>query len=161
MKHHHGMQFDQLISRLLTMGFTDLPNSPETDAHVLEYFKTHRYLRSFEPPGNLRRAIKWLNTGGSSLNDYSITVGEWPADGSSKEWGEHDDGQGGSHSFGAMEPNEELLAALALGAEGFTKWFNSRSAFCFETKDADAGETVSQGVATVDGEAHMGTGSVN
>ena len=38
-----------------------------------------------------------------------------------------------------MEPNEELLAALALGAEGFTKWFSKRIAFSFEAEDGRTG----------------------
>ena len=83
MKGHGELSFEDFVRRLFEMGFSDLPNPRK-------YFETHPYLRSFEPPVNLRSAIKWLNTGGSSLDDYCITVGEWAADGSSQEWGEHD-----------------------------------------------------------------------
>ncbi len=153
--------FDDFIRRLLEMGFTEAPYPPATPAHLLEYFKKHPYIRSFDPPESLRSAIKWLNTGGSSLDDYGITVGEWAADGSSKEWGEHDDDHGGSYSFGVMQPNEELLAALASGAEGFTNWFNGQITYSFEAKDKKTDHVISQGVVTVGGKTHTGTDSVN
>jgi hypothetical protein len=152
--------FNDFVARLLAMGFTEPPWPPDTDPQVRERFEKRPFLRFFDTPENLRSAIKWLNTGGSSLDDYSIMVGDYAPDGSSREWGEHDDGHGGTYSFGAIEPNEELLAALASGAEEFTKWFNSRSAFTYELKDED-GEQVSQGVTTVDGKTHVGPRSVN
>jgi hypothetical protein len=159
MEDHGDLPFEDFVTRLFEMGFTDLPEPSATSAHVLEYLKAHPYMRSFEPPESLRSTIKWLNTGGRSLDHYSITVGDWAADGASREWGEHDDGHGGSYSFGLMRPNEELLAALASGADGFTAWFNSRPVFSFDAEDED-GNTV-QGIATADGKSYSGGGEIN
>ena len=159
MKEPGDLPFEDFVRRLFEIGFTDLPDPRQTEAHVLEYLKAHPFMRSFEPPESLRSAITWLNTGGSSLDDYSITVGDWSADGSSREWGEHDDGHGGSYSFGLMRPTEELLAALATGADGFTAWFNSRPVFSFNAEDED-GNTM-QGITTADGRSYCGGGEVN
>jgi len=154
------LQFDEFISRLLAMGFAEDDMTPAASPGVRERLEAWPFVRSFNSPPSLRPAFRWLNTGGCSLRDFSVTVDDEMPDGSSREWGERDDGHGGSISFGAMEPTDELLAALALGAEGFTKWFNSRCAFSFETKGGD-GESVGQGVVTVDGKAHASTGPVN
>jgi hypothetical protein len=159
MKDHGDLPFEDFMRRLLEIGFTDLPEPPATSVHFLEYQKAHPYLRSFAPPESLRSAIKWLNTGGSSLADYSIMVGDWAADGSSREWGERDDGHGGSYSFGLMRPNEELLEALASGADGFTAWFTSRPVFSFDAQDEDG--NTAQGIATADGKSHSGGREIN
>jgi hypothetical protein len=147
------MKFDTFVSRLFDLGFAE-PRVADPP-HVVRHLKEHPYIRSFEPPANLRSAISWLNTGGSSLEDYSVTVqGLNPTFDDLKEWGDH-----GDYSFGAMEPNEELLSALASGAHGFTAWFNSSPVFSFDAEDED-GNTV-QGIATADGKSYSGGGQVN
>jgi len=148
---------DEFVARLLEMGFVEDKMTHGTPA-LRALMKANPYIRSFDSPPSLRSAFRWLATGGSSLADFSVTVQDEMPDGSSREWGEHQAGDG-SVSFGSMEPNEELLGALALGAEGFRKWFDDRLAYLFEVKRD--GETVNQGVVTVGGETHAGGETVN
>jgi hypothetical protein len=157
MTYYSELPFEDFVRRLFEIGFTDLPEPPAC-ANVLGYLRAHPFIRSFGPPDSLRSAIKWLNTSGESIDDYSITVGDWSADGSSREWGELIDGHGRSYRFGLLQPTEELLDALASGAEGFTNWFTNRIALIFKIKH---GKTVGQGVVTVGGKTHTGTDWVN
>ena len=154
------LKFDNFVARLFELGFTE-PELRETAPDIVEWMRAHPYVRSFKPPENLQTAISWLNIGGSSFEDYSITVqGLDPTPNDLNEWGEHDDEHGGTYSFGLMEPNDELLAALESGAEGFRNWFNTRPTFSFDAQDEE-GKTIVQGIACADGKSYSGPGTIN
>ena len=136
------MPIDDFEAKLLALGFTKFDDVP---------LHSSPWVRSFDPPASLRSAIIALNIGGSSLEDYSVMVQGLDY----KEWGD----EGDCNFGGVMKPDEALLAALASGAEGFTKWFGNRVAFSFDVND-DEGNTA-QGVRTADGKVHIGSSDVN
>lgn len=131
------MPFAEFINRLLNQGFVE----GEFEKSELPY------VRTFQPPRNLQSAFTWLNTGGTSLEDYMITV-------------QGSDGEELGGDCCLLYPNEELIAALQAGSGGFLRWFNFREICEFRREDGSTGEVVT-GVITADGKTHTGEGPIN
>src|SRR5215469_1161836 len=97
------MKIEEFLHKLESLGFVDSGVRAQGRPD---------WLRSYDPPENLRSAITSLNVGSGEGKQYVTVQGLDYA-----ELGDH---------LAMLSANEELLTALAAGSEAFLHWFNTR-----------------------------------